>query len=114
MSEVRRDRKFFLSLELHREIARLLREDPERVRQLGLEGASFVRPNARSIGARQRVDSWTTMLERREWEALSALLTGEDEEATEMRNMTVFLRIIPDARRREIIEEVSSRPGLLV
>ncbi|WP_315636686.1 MULTISPECIES: hypothetical protein [Microbacterium] len=114
MNEVRRDRKFLLSLELHREIARLLREDPERVRQLGLEGVSRVRPNARSLGAHQRIDAWRSMLERRDWEALSARLIGEDEESAEMRNMTVFLRVVPDARRREIIEEVTSRPGLLV
>jgi hypothetical protein len=113
VNEVRRDRKFVLSLELHREIARHLVADPELVRRRGLEGAAIVRPRARSFPARERVDAWSAMLERRDWDAVRACLLGEDEDAVEMRNMTVFLNIIPDERRREIIDEVLARPGLL-
>lgn len=113
MADVRRDRKFVLSLELHREIARLTRTEPERVRSLGLEGAVQVRANARSVGARARVDAWTAMLQDREWNHLREVLVGEDEESAEMRNMTVFLKVISSERRQEIVDDVYSRPGLL-
>lgn len=111
---VRRDRKYFLSLELHREIDRLMRENPELVRERGLSGVGRVRPRIRSNGGRQLVDEWRRLLDSRQWDELHHRLTSGDEHSTEMRNTTVFLGLIPPHRREEIVESVTSRPGLLV
>lgn len=108
-----RHRKFYRSLELHREIAREMTFDPERVRTLGLAGAIRMRENVGSIGGRRILDSWESLLESRDWDGLREALTSEAEAAAEMRDFTVFFGVMSQERRDEIVREVNSRPGLL-
>jgi hypothetical protein len=105
---VRKDRKFFLSLELHREIDRIMGEDPERVRERGLRGVEKVRPNVRG-GAVELVDEWRRLLTSRDWDGIRRHLTSEDEHSAEMRNVTVFLGVVSQQRRQEIVDEVLAR-----
>ncbi len=109
-TNVRRDKKFWVSLELHREIERVLNVDPERVRTRGLEGVELVLPNVRSDGGRELVEVWRGLLTNRDWEQTRHYLTSEDEVSVEMRNLTVFLGIITQERRQEIVDELLARP----
>lgn len=105
-------RKFILSLELHREVARLLNEDPERVRSLGMAGAAKVRSAARSLSAHTRISRWENLLSARVWDGIRHYLTDTSEDAAEMRKVGVFLGVIDQQRRNEIVTEVLSRPDI--
>ncbi len=67
-TDVRRDKKFWVSLELHREIERIMNLDPELVRSRGLDGVNRVLPNVRSTGGRALVETWRSLLINRDWE----------------------------------------------
>lgn len=58
---------------------------------------------------RERVLHSGSLLEARDWTAVRELLIGEDEAAAEARHVTVFLGIISQARRQEIVDEVVAR-----
>jgi hypothetical protein len=105
---VRKDRKFYFSLELHREIDRIMRSDPEFVRERGLVGVEKIRPNVRGEGV-DIVDQWRELLTSRDWESLHHHLTSDDEHSVEMRNITVFLGVMSQERRQEIVDEIISR-----
>ncbi|WP_458041431.1 MULTISPECIES: hypothetical protein [Bacteria] len=107
-SPVRRDRKFYTSLALHQAVQRHLSEDPERVVQLGIEGANRVLPHTRG-GARDLVSEWLRLLRSRDVDGINAVLAGDDEYAVEMRNLGVFLGVLSEAERRTVLDEVYSR-----
>lgn len=106
-------RKFYRSLELHREVARAMRSDPERIRTLGLAGVVQLRELVRGTGGHRILDSWESLLTNRDWDELREALTSEDEKAAEMRDFTVFFGVFSQERRDDIVREVNSRPGLL-
>lgn len=96
-----------MSLELHREIERIMNLDPELVRSRGLEGVNRVLPNVPSSAGRERVEPWRNLLLNRDWERTRHYLTSEDEESVEMRNLTVFSGVMAQERRQEILDEIS-------
>lgn len=111
---VRKDRKFWVSLELHREINRVMQEQPEFVRERGLLGVEKTLPVLRGPGYHMDlIEKWRNLLERRDWRQLQHHLTSDDEESVEMRNVTVFLGVIPQDRRNKIVDDVWSRPELV-
>lgn len=105
---VRKDRKFHVSLRLHEAVAEELRRDPERVRDLGLRGVQKVGPHNRGLAA-DWVRKWEHFLIERDWNAVLHYLTSEDQESVEMRNCTVFLGVITQKQRRQILDEVYAK-----
>lgn len=105
---VRKDRKFYVSLALHQAVSAELTSDPERVRELGLQGAQKVLPHnrGRAIGW---VREWERALCDRDWPTLHHYLTSDDDISVEMRNCTVFLGVLTQQRRRHILDEVYAR-----
>lgn len=82
---VRKDRNFYVSLALHQAVSAELKNAPERVRQLGLQGVQKVLPHnrGRAIGW---VREWERALRDRDWPTLHHHLPSDDETSVEMRN----------------------------
>lgn len=78
----------------------------------GLDGVDRVLPNVRSNGGRELVEKWRRILTDREMERTRHYLTSDDEESVEMRNLTVFLTVITQERRQQILDELLSRPDV--
>ncbi|MFD1203434.1 helix-turn-helix domain-containing protein [Leucobacter albus] len=102
---VRRDRKFFVSLALHRAVLGRLRADPNEVVRRGIAGLEARRAHARG-SAVAMLDDWHRVLLGPDFRALEALLTADDEYSVEMRNLTPFIDVLSDTERQAALDQV--------
>lgn len=101
---MRKDRKFYTSLALHRAVLEHLESEPERVIQRGQDGVRKTRPHTRGA-ATAMVETWERLFRESDLYAIRELLTGVDEYAVEMRNLTPFLDVLSQKERKEIVDE---------
>lgn len=101
---VRRDRKFYTSLALHRAVLEHLESEPERVIRRGRDGVRKTRPHTRGE-ATAMLDTWEKLFRESDLHTIRELLTGVDEYAVEMRNLTPFLDVLSQEERNEIVDE---------
>lgn len=101
----RHDRKFFISLALHKAVLSHFELDPRRVIERGFHGVEVIRPHVRG-GATELVNHWARLFADGDVEGIRRVLVGENEHAVEMRHVTPFLDVLTPAERQDVLDRV--------
>lgn len=103
---VRRDRKFYTSLALHRAVLQHLREDPDRVFGIAARNIAAIDGTTRGHAATMMRD-WKRLIDEQNVATIESVLAGFSEYDVEMRNLTPFAGVLDEAEHLKIRERVN-------
>jgi hypothetical protein len=98
-------RKDRVSLAIHYLVAKRLLTDEARVRARAVRNLATMRKANRDGSASTYLEEWERLLQG-PLEPLLATLTSLTHRARDLRNVTPFARVIPEAQRRELIRAI--------
>lgn len=103
---VRRDRKFYTSLALHRAVLQHLHQDPDRVFQIAARNIAAIDGTTRGHATTMMRD-WKRLIDDQSVVTIERVLTGLSAYDVEMRNLTPFAGVLDGAEHLKIRERVN-------